>query len=91
MNYTVVWKPTAKTRLADVWMSAENRASVAVAANAIDRVLAASPNQVGESREGNTRILIEPPLAVVYDVSDDDRLVSVLSVRLLPQHSDNGD
>jgi plasmid stabilization system protein ParE len=88
MNYTVVWKPSAKARLADIWMSAADRASVAAAANAIDRALAATPQHVGESRDETARILIESPLAVVYDVSEDDRLVSVLSVRPLPRHSE---
>jgi hypothetical protein len=89
MKYTVVWKPSAQRRLAEIWMSTSDRAAIARTADDIDRMLGTQPLQIGESREVNSRILVEPPLAVVYDVSPDDRLVSVLSVRALPERGES--
>jgi len=36
--------------------------------------------EVGESRDGNIRILTIFPLSVYYDVRDEDRVVSVWAV-----------
>ena len=85
MKYTVTWKPSAKGRLADIWLSAEDRAAIASAADRIDRLLASDPMDAGESRSGNDRILIASPLAVVFEVSELDCRVDVLAVRHVPR------
>jgi plasmid stabilization system protein ParE len=77
MNFTVVWKPTAESKLAKIWAEASDRRAVTNAADSIDLLLGASPNEVGESREQNTRILNVSPLSVYYDVYEEDCLVSV--------------
>lgn len=81
MKYTVVWKPKAEEQLADIWIAAFDRVSVAAAADEIDRRLKMSPLTYGESRSGVTRIAVVPPLSVHFDVHDEDRLVAVLTVR----------
>ena len=81
MSYTVVWKRALKQKLAEVWISAPDRAAVSTAANTIDLLLRAAPLDQGEARSGNTRILIVPPLAVVYEIHADDRRVEVLALR----------
>ena len=78
--WTVTYRPSAKARRATLWLNAGNRQAIADAANAIERQLASDPFNAGESREGSKRVLIEPPLAVLYDVSEQDRTVSVWSV-----------
>lgn len=80
MKFTVVWKPSAETKLAEIWTDATDRQAVSSAANSIDSLLGVSPHEVGESRESNTRILTVPPLSVYYDVYDEDRRVSVWAV-----------
>ena len=80
MKWTVTYRPSADDQLAELWLNATDRQAVARSSNAIARQLAADPLIAGESREGNLRILIEPPLAVIYDVSESDRLVAVWSV-----------
>ncbi len=80
MSYDVVWRPAAEDGLADVWAAAADRAAVSEAANEVDRALAQRPWTAGESRVGTTRILIEEPLAVLYEVVEDDRRVFVLDV-----------
>ena len=81
MNYAVTWKQSAADRLAEVWMSARDRAAVTSAADTLDAALRADPHQHGESRGGTTRLVVVPPLAVVYEVFETDRRVEILSVR----------
>ena len=57
-----------------------DRGAVAAAADAIDASLEQDPLSEGESREAGTRILIVPPLAVLFDVLEQDRVVSVWAV-----------
>jgi hypothetical protein len=80
MNWTVVWQPAAEGRLAELWNGGPDRAAITAAANAIDRMLARDPLAAGEARTGAVRILIQPPLAVEFTVSEPDRLVSVYAV-----------
>jgi hypothetical protein len=80
MKWTVIYRPSAKSQLASLWMQAVDREAVARAANSADREFATAPLTAGESREGNQRILIEPPLAFLFDVNDQDRTVLVWSV-----------
>jgi hypothetical protein len=77
MNYTVTWKPAAVGKLAALWEEAADRSAVTEAANSIDTLLAKSPEEVGESREENTRFLYVAPLAIYFDVFSTDRKVSV--------------
>jgi hypothetical protein len=72
--------------LAHLWNTASDRNAIAQASNTIDRLLGQDPLAVGESRSGPVRVLIEPPLVVQYKVSEDDRLVEVLRVWLVPPH-----
>ena len=80
MNFTVVWCPSALRDLADIWNNASDRAAVTAASNCIDRLVARDPMAHGEGREGNLRTLFVPPLAVLYEVNLDDRLVTALDV-----------
>jgi len=81
MSYTVTWKQSAADQLAEIWMSVSDRRAVTAAADSLDAALRADPCRHGESRGGTSRLVIVPPLAVVYDVSEADRLVEILSAR----------
>lgn len=80
MRYTVVWKPEAERRLANLWLAATDRNAVPVAANTIDKTLLIDPQTRGESRTRGRRILLEAPLGVLFKVSQPDRMVHVLTV-----------
>jgi hypothetical protein len=80
MRFTVVWKREARDQLAEIWLASDNRNGVSNAANEIDRWLRNDPEQKGESRSGNDRIVMVPPLAVVFSVHEEDRIVRILSV-----------
>jgi hypothetical protein len=80
MRYTVVYLRTARNQLANIWTVASDRAAVTAAANRFDRVLATDPHLVGESRSGATRVLLEHPLGALFEVSQADRLATVVAI-----------
>jgi hypothetical protein len=77
MNYTVVWLPAAEDDLAILWINAPDRAAVSAAANSIDTQLRRDPYAMSQARSGRKRIMKMPPVAVAFDVSDPDLLVTV--------------
>jgi hypothetical protein len=80
MIFTVIWLPATEQELAALWLDATTRSRITVAADNIDRLLRRNADQVGESREKDQRILFEDPLAVLYRVKEQDRLVEVIHV-----------
>src|SRR2546423_960136 len=77
MRYTVIWKPPAEERLAEIWLDSADRNAVTAASDAIDIALREDPVRAGESRPDGARILIYPPLAVYFDAIEEDRTVFV--------------
>jgi plasmid stabilization system protein ParE len=82
MRYTVVYLSPAEEKLADIWTHAGNRQAVTRAANQIDRLLKFSAERQGEEHPEGRRLVVEP-LAVVFRVLPDDRLVQVIEVEYL--------
>lgn len=82
-RYTVVWHSDAQDQLANCWMKAADRSSVAQAADAVDAILAWDAPTKGTAVEGDLRELIMPPLQLLFGVSEPDRLVRVVNVEML--------
>jgi hypothetical protein len=80
MSYRVLWQPKAEQALAELWMDAANRSAITAAARGIDEQLRTDPENVGESRWGDKRILLVPLLGVDFTIDRRRRLVSVLAV-----------
>jgi hypothetical protein len=80
MIYTVTYKPSAEGELVDLWINVVHRQPITDAANRIDALLRSAPHEQGESRDHQTRILFERPLAIQFEIRDDDCLVEVLKV-----------
>ena len=80
MIWTVVWKPTSRNELANLWMIAPDRNAVTQAAHAIDTLLRTDPETRGVVNFDTVRTLSVPPLAVDFEVVEDYRIVWVLSV-----------
>ena len=80
MRYTVVWKPEAERRLAELWMESDNPERLAEAANLIERELAIAPASIGEQRIGSIRVVVVPPVGMYFRVNSEDRQVLVLTV-----------
>lgn len=76
------WEDVASDDLADIWVVAtpEERVEIERAVLRTNRLLAADPENEGESRGGNARVLIVPPLTVWYRVQPGPRAV-VFGVR----------
>jgi hypothetical protein len=87
MNYRVIWLSDLEDVLISLYLRARadgQGAAVTRATAEIDRRLATDPVSAGESRSGRLRILIEPPLAVDFEVIEPDRLAVVTGVRYYP-------
>lgn len=80
-RYTVAWYADAQDQLASIWIDAPDRNAVSSAADSLDRELATDPERKGRPVGDRLRVLHEPPLEVLFDVIEPDRLVRVLTVR----------
>jgi plasmid stabilization system protein ParE len=80
-KYTVTATPEAEGDLARLWMQAADRSAVSQAANAIDGLLREDASLKGSDIGIGLRQLIEPPLIVEFSVQEDDRTVTIRSVR----------
>jgi hypothetical protein len=88
MSHQVHWVSEAEEELAAIWLGAGDRNAVTRAAHEIERTLQVNPQEAGESRAEERRILLEPPLGVTFVVSPWDRTVLVLAVwRLEPRRN----
>jgi hypothetical protein len=79
-RYTVVWHQEALDELARLWLDAESRDPITLAASAIDRHLSTEAPEKGTAIPDNLRQLTIPPLRVLFAVSEDDRMVRILEV-----------
>jgi hypothetical protein len=80
--FSVEWAASAVDELAAIWTAAgsDERASITDATRQIDSVLRVDPELAGESRGGTRRVLLAPPLGIIFSVRAPDRAVRVLQV-----------
>jgi hypothetical protein len=83
MRYTVGWLPSAEVELARIWIAATDRQAVSRAADQIEILLRISSQARGGDEEG-IRSFSFLPLAVIFEVSPDDRKVTILEVYRVP-------
>ena len=88
MKYTVLWIPQAERQLAALWIDAKHRDAVTQAAHQIDELLRFDAPAAGESRAAGQRIVIVPPLGILFVVNRQDRLVHVVDVWRFDTHRD---
>jgi hypothetical protein len=87
MTFTVIWLHRLEPDLTRMYLHARGNGlaeAVVRATSVIDQQLRTDPNGVGESRAGRTRLLIEEPMWVEYEVHPDEQAVIVTSVRYRP-------
>jgi hypothetical protein len=78
-RFTVVWSRSAKRRLAELWLDNPGiRQDITDAADQIDRALALSPESIGISVSTRSRLVVHPPLSVLFWTSQADRQVRVI-------------
>lgn len=86
--FEVTWLEEAIQQLAAIWNTADTavRQQVTKASLNLDKRLAVNPRDEGESREDESRITFEPPLAIRFRVEPDGHTVSVFHVRKMRPH-----
>lgn len=80
IRYTVVWHDDVLNGLMRIWMNAADRDEIASATAAIDRELAEDADQKGRPVGDRLRVLRKPPLEILFDVSEPDRLVRIVAL-----------
>ena len=80
MRYTVVSAPIADRLLAEIWLNAADRQAVADAFDRIESSLKNDAHLQGQQHPNGWRVMSLPPLAFAFRVSEEDRLVKILSV-----------
>src|SRR5579864_4930197 len=80
-RFTVTWLESAQNRLAEIWNESGEKQAVADAANHIDRELATDPHTKGSPVSEGLRALHVPPLHVLFEVREPDRIVEVALLR----------
>jgi hypothetical protein len=81
MNYRVILVPSAEQELALAWLASNDRNAVTRAAHLLEQQLQTDPLHAGESRQSSvSRVAFESPLAIEFEVIEDDKKVRVLGV-----------
>lgn len=80
MKFTVLMTPKAEQELALIWVNSIHKNSINSAVNLIDDLLAKMPHDIGESSFDTVRTFFVTPIAIEYEVIDDDRIVYILSI-----------
>jgi hypothetical protein len=86
--FRVEWLQEAVGELAELWIEADSpfRQAITEATHALDQSLQADPFRTSESREGDVRILFSNPLAVLFEVDTQQRIVWILHVWTFRRH-----
>jgi len=80
MKYTVVTSSVADHQLAEIWLKAADRQSIADAFDRVECSLKNDPHLQGQAHPSGWRLISAPPLTVAYRISEADRLVKILSL-----------
>jgi succinyl-CoA synthetase beta subunit len=82
-RFTVIWPKPLLGDLAGIWMESESRTAVTQAVQEIDSALVIDPTTKGTNLAEGLRKLDEPPLQVIFEVEELDRLVRIVKVALI--------
>jgi hypothetical protein len=83
MNFTVNWDDDALASLAAIWTIASDRPAVNNAQGRIDYLLAVNPVGNSKPRSEGLHVIEVHPLRVLFEVSEAEQLVRVVSVARL--------
>jgi len=80
--FTVVWDRDAEDELTRMWIENPRvRQEIGDAADRLDQLLAIDPLELGIQSSRNMRQCVQPPLKVLFKISEPDRVVRVLYVK----------
>jgi hypothetical protein len=79
-RFTVIWDASAERRLTQLWTdNPAIRGEITAAADSVESTLAYEPASIGVPY-GLSRYVVQPPLAILFRVVEEDRQVRVLYV-----------
>jgi hypothetical protein len=78
--YSIYRSQSAVSQLKAAWNEADDalQQTLLAAMYDLDRRLQTNPREQGESRQGTTRILFLAPLAVVFEVDEEKKMVRMV-------------
>jgi len=80
LPYVVYWLPSAEEELTRLWLEPSTRRRITDATDEIDRQLRNDPGQLGESRDGDLRVMFVDPLGVSFIVDEDQGALVVVEI-----------
>lgn len=83
MRYRVLWDPDAFRGLLRAWIAANEPEAGIRAFDEIEEAVSEDAHKKGESREGERRILIVPPLGVIFRARPDAGEVLILDAWMI--------
>jgi hypothetical protein len=83
MKWTVVWAEEAGTEVQRVLGQSRFAQRIVDLLLQIDARLASDPTAIGESRDGNERVMFDLPIALTFEVLEERRTVLVTRFRYL--------
>lgn len=83
MIFSVMWRQQAIEELDRVWMATADRQRLSDAVSRIDAALRLNPEIKGVDFYGD-RLLVVAPLAVVFMIREEDRIVEALQTLASP-------
>jgi hypothetical protein len=85
VKYTVYWSKAASDSLAEIWLALDSakRSQLNQLISDIEELLRFEPEQQGESRDENRRIIFAAPLIITYRAVPERQTVQILFVRLI--------
>jgi hypothetical protein len=83
LRYRVTWSPDAFRRLIQEWTAAAKPDAGIQAFEAIEQLLSNEPELQGESRGNQRRILIVPPIGVIFWTNQDASQVVIIDAWII--------
>jgi hypothetical protein len=88
VNFTTIWLDSAEADLLRLYVTARTDGyaeEYTRAAARIEQLFATDPAQLGESRPGHRRFVVELPLAIEFEVHEDQRVTIITRVIYTPR------
>lgn len=83
IKWTVVWEESAEIMLGNIWFGTGQSPKVTEASYQIDKALNIDPRRHGNPLAEGLWVVERPPLRAVFTISEEDRLVRVLSLSIV--------
>lgn len=87
MKYRVLWDPDAFHALRTAWKAAKQPEAGIRAFDEIEQILGVDAHEQGESRVGDQRILLAPPIGVIFRAKPEIGEVLILEAWMFSRRS----